>query len=74
MPTLSEKRLAQLLEKERAHDDYLAATKAVRAHRARLELSSASAEFMMGYGQALTDFATAIVDAANARSDADGDY
>lgn len=82
MPDITSKRLAELLGKELAHDDYLAATKAVRALTAAVDLEAGGirvhgcipyqrpqdrAIYARGYHDCLTDFAQAILDAGEER-------
>jgi len=65
MPVVAEKRMRDLLAKERAHDDYLAAAREVRERRAKAERSGKPPEFLNGYSQCQQDWARAIVNATN---------
>lgn len=83
MPNITAARLEQLEKKERAHDDYMAATKDVRAKLVALELEYGPHRaarntdvindplrhpaFLSGYRCCLRDFAQAIVEASASR-------
>lgn len=63
MPEVTPKRLAELERKERAHDAYLEATRFIRGVlHSRLQDPNLSADYKLGYGDALEDLAQAIVD------------
>lgn len=64
-------RLAELERKERAHDDYLAATR-MMGQRVRVQWKDTpqfDTEYATGYTQCLRDFCQLVVDVARMRDD-----